>query len=114
MIRRIDFGDDFENQLKVYTECRGLFKNLDSVQTCLSHVVLNLATKVLRKSEQKQSHQKPKIHGFLQVCNHFIIEIKCCLLRLSNSIKYLLIFFQNTVFNVITYSVDSKKQTDVT
>ena len=69
MIRRIDFGEDFENQLKVYTECRGLFKNLDSVQTCLSHVVLNLATKVLRKSEQKQSHQKPKIHGFLQVCN---------------------------------------------
>ena len=90
MIRRIDFGDDFENQLKVYTECRGLFKNLDSVQTCLSHVVLNLATKVLRKSEQKQSHQKPKIHGFLQVCNctFYIIEIKYCLLFRVKSVKW--------------------------
>ena len=91
MIRRIDFGDDFENQLKVYTECRGLFKNLDSVQICLSHVVLNLATKVVRKSEQKQSHQKPKIHGFLQVCNYsfFIIEIKCYLMfKISKAAIY--------------------------
>ena len=94
MIRRIDFDEDFENQLKVYTECRGLFKNLDSVQTCLSHVVLNLATKVLRKSEQKQLHQKPKIHGFLQVCNYsfysLIIDIKLLFRNnKSNSIKNL-------------------------
>ena len=97
MIRRTDFGDDFENQLKVYTECRGLFKNLDSVQICLSHVVLNLATKVVRKSEQKQSHQKPKIHGFLQVCDYlflFIIETKHLMFKniKSNPIKNSLIW----------------------
>ena len=67
VIRNIDFGDDFEGQLKIYTECRGLFKSLDTVQICLSQVVLNLAIKVVKKSEKKQAHQKPKIHGFLQV-----------------------------------------------
>ena len=67
VIRNIDFGDDFEGELKIYTECRGLFKSLDTVQICLSQVALNLAIKVVKKSEKKQAHQKPKIHGFLQV-----------------------------------------------
>ena len=72
VIRNIDFGDDFEGQLKIYTECRGLFKSLDTVQICLSQVVLNLAIKVVKKSEKKQAHQKPKIHGFLQVIFFYV------------------------------------------
>ena len=73
VIRNIDFGDDFEGQLKIYTECRGLFKSLDTVQICLSQVVLNLGIKVARKSEQRQAYQKQKIHGFLQVCESIFI-----------------------------------------
>ena len=73
VIRNIDFGDDFEGQLKIYTECRGLFKSLDTVQICLSQVVLNLGTKVVKRSEQKQAYQKTKIHGFLQVIDILLI-----------------------------------------
>ena len=38
----VDYGHDFENQLKFYTECRGKFRILDLVQIHLVHRVLNV------------------------------------------------------------------------
>lgn len=47
-IRRVDFDQDFENQLNFYVECRASFCNLDSVLCFLVHKVNGLAMQTHR------------------------------------------------------------------
>jgi hypothetical protein len=45
IIRKIDFGKDFDKTLIVYTTARGLFINLDEVTETLITQVVSLAAK---------------------------------------------------------------------
>lgn len=72
VIDLVDFDDDFERRLKFYTECRGKFKRLDSVQVRLVHCVLNLAIAVKTKTNKGQllRHSSSR-QGFVQACCAF-------------------------------------------
>ncbi|XP_018335730.1 UPF0505 protein C16orf62 homolog isoform X2 [Agrilus planipennis] len=48
VVRRVDYGRDFEQQLSFYVEARGAFSNLDSVLTQLVQCVNTLATNTKR------------------------------------------------------------------
>ena len=61
-----DLNENFEDQLKFYTECRGQFKRLEYVQLRLTHTALALASTILKKSNQRQNFSS-RIRGFFQV-----------------------------------------------
>ena len=64
-----DLDENFEDQLKFYTECRGQFKRLEYVQLRLTHKALALASTILKKSNQRQNLSS-RIRGFFQVIHH--------------------------------------------
>ena len=64
-IQKIDFGRDLEQQLNIYTECRALFCNLDSIKESLVMAVSSLGLKVVRLI--KGRHTK-KTAAFAKSC----------------------------------------------
>ena len=69
-----DLNENFEDQLKFYTECRGQFKRLEYVQLRLTHRALALASTILKKSNQRQIFSS-RIRGFFQVLTYIPITI---------------------------------------
>jgi len=55
LIKKIDFGRDLEKMLKVFTDARGLFVNLDEVTQYLIHAVLKLAVQANKITKGKHS-----------------------------------------------------------
>ena len=68
-LNELDFGDDFDRQLKFLTDCRAKLKRLDAVQTHLVFRVLMMATQALKNVNARANSMKrrPRIHAFLQV-----------------------------------------------
>lgn len=64
-IHKIDFDRDLEQQLMIYTECRALFYNLDSIQDLLIQCVCNLAMKVVKLTRGKRTK---KTASFVKSC----------------------------------------------
>ncbi|KAF6206084.1 hypothetical protein GE061_017309 [Apolygus lucorum] len=65
IIRKIDFGLDFEKQLSFYVDARATFTNLDSVTSTLVHCVNRLAMETSKKV--KGTHTK-KTSSFVHAC----------------------------------------------
>ena len=60
-------GDNYEERLDFYTNCRELFKRVEHVQQRLVNKALSLAIAV----RQRYGSAKAKIHAFLQACLAF-------------------------------------------
>ncbi|TRY63417.1 hypothetical protein TCAL_02649 [Tigriopus californicus] len=69
VIRKVKFEDDFEQQLKFLTDCRGKYSHLTAVQLQLIHSVHLLAIHTLERANGKIS---TRIKGFLQACCAFV------------------------------------------
>ncbi len=67
-IQKIDYGRDLEQQLSIYTECRALFCNLDSIKDRLVLCVCALGMKVVRYMKGKHSK---KTSAFAKSCLAF-------------------------------------------
>nr|XP_039249347.1 VPS35 endosomal protein-sorting factor-like [Styela clava] len=68
VIQKITFGRDFEQQLNFYVECRGSFRNLDSVLSALVHLVNTLSTTCTRIVKHKHT---TKTASFVRACAAF-------------------------------------------
>ena len=64
-ILKIDFGRDLEKSLKIYTEARGMFVNLDSVVETLIHQTLKLA--MIANKLTRGKHDQ-KVGYFVKAC----------------------------------------------
>ena len=72
IILAIDCGEsetDLEASLKLFTECRGKFSELDLVQQLLVQRVILLAVKARKKLLSKDKILTQRGKGFLQVCS---------------------------------------------
>jgi hypothetical protein len=67
-IMKVDFGNDLEQQLSTYTECRSAFSNLDDVKEKLCICVCNLAMKANAHVRGKHSR---KTTAFVKACVAF-------------------------------------------
>ena len=65
LIQKIDYGRDLEKMLKVFTDARGLFVNLDDVTIYLINSVLKLAVKA--NQIRKGKHNKQTL-AFVKAC----------------------------------------------
>uniref|UniRef100_A0A7S3KFV3 Uncharacterized protein n=1 Tax=Euplotes crassus TaxID=5936 RepID=A0A7S3KFV3_EUPCR len=65
LIKKIDFGRDLEKMLKVFTDARGMFTNLDEVTQYLIYAVLRLAVQANKITKGK--HNK-KTMAFVKAC----------------------------------------------
>ena len=64
----VDYVNDVDHQLQFYTDCRGRFIGLTSVQVQLVHAVLGLA---VRAKVVKSTNR-----GFFQAClTHFNVNV---------------------------------------
>ena len=61
-----DLEENYEERLIFYSDCRGRFKRLDSVQWRLIFKVISLASSILVKTNQKQQSSQ-RVRGFFQV-----------------------------------------------
>ncbi|XP_075145399.1 VPS35 endosomal protein sorting factor-like [Haematobia irritans] len=68
VIRKVDFGTDFEKQLSFYVEARGTFSNLDAVYNTLVHSVNKLAMEICQIVKYKHTR---KTMGFVKACIAF-------------------------------------------
>jgi len=65
-----DLEENYEERLIFYSDCRGRFKRLDSVQWRLIFKVISLASSILVKTNQKQQSSQ-RVRGFFQACIAF-------------------------------------------
>ncbi|XP_022913780.2 VPS35 endosomal protein-sorting factor-like [Onthophagus taurus] len=65
VVKKVDYGRDFEQQLSFYVEARGAFSNIDSVLAELVQCVNNLA--VTRHKEVNGNHTR-KTGAFVRAC----------------------------------------------
>merc|ERR1711924_392967 len=64
-VEKIDFGQDLEQQLNVFVDCRGAFANLDSVK---DRLVLGVARLAIRGHQFMQGRHTKKTSAFVKAC----------------------------------------------
>ena len=67
-LRRVEFGNDFEQQLNFYADCRGAFSRLDEVAEFLVRSVNHLA---MSARAIQRGHHTRKTAAFVRACVAF-------------------------------------------
>jgi hypothetical protein len=104
LIKKIDFGNDLEMMLKIYTDARGMFINLDEVTQYLIHGVLKLA--VQANKIVKGQHGKRTL-SFVKECVAFAHITIPSLLKSKDQISLFMLNAQVALMNGLISETDS-------
>lgn len=95
-VLKIDYGNDFEQQLSSMVECRAIFCNLDEVMEVLVLCVVNLVMKALRAVKGKHSK---KTSAFVKACLAYCHITIPSITRISTKLDLLLYCTQIALVN---------------
>lgn len=104
LIQKIDYGRDLEKMLKIFTDARGLFVNLDEVTKYLIHNVLKLAVKA--NQIRKGKHNKQTL-AFVKACVAYAHITIPSLLSDKDQIKLFIQNAQVALMNGLISETDS-------
>ena len=104
LIKKIDFGRDLEKMLKVFTDARGMFINLDEVTQYLIYAVLRLAVQANKLTKGK--HNK-KTLAFVKACVAYAHITIPSLLTSKDQIKLFMLNAEVAMMNGLISETDS-------
>ncbi|GJQ78307.1 hypothetical protein Trydic_g22145 [Trypoxylus dichotomus] len=104
IIRKVDYGRDYEQQLSFYVEARGAFSNIDSVLAQLVQCVNTLA--VNRRQEVKGNHTK-KTGAFVRACAAYCFITIPSISSVKTRLELYLLSGQVALFNYCLGQADA-------
>ncbi|KAI4469048.1 esophageal cancer associated protein [Holotrichia oblita] len=104
VVRKVDYGRDFEQQLTFYVEARGAFSNIDLVLAQLVQCVNTLA--VNRRQEVKGNHTK-KTGAFVRACAAYCFITIPSISSVKTRLELYLLSGQVALFNYCLGQADA-------
>lgn len=104
MIKKIDFGRDLEMMLKIYTDARGMFINLDEITQYLIYGVLKIA---VQANQLKKGQHNKRTLSFVKECIAFAHITIPSLMNSKDQIRLFMLNAEVALMNGLISETDS-------